>query len=114
MPGANKLDEVDQSGTPGIVRVDRPVRPSAWARKDQLQMVQRGGHLCALYPHTERRADLTPIYELTAGDVAALNASRAAAAWAQRDLSRCRCDHNEWCEHCFPPEFRPGGVWDGA
>lgn len=27
MTGANKVDEANQSGTPGIVRVDRPVRP---------------------------------------------------------------------------------------
>jgi len=25
-----------------------------------------------------------------------------------RDLN-CGCDHNEYCEKCFPPEFRPGG-----
>ena len=112
MTGANTLDEARHGDPPGIVRVDRPVRPSAWARKDQLQIVQGGGgHLCALYPNTERRADLTPLYELTAGDVAAVNASRATTAWAQRDLSRCRCDHNESCQHCFPPDFRTGGVW---
>ena len=27
MTGANKLDEANQSDPPGIVRVDRPVRP---------------------------------------------------------------------------------------
>jgi hypothetical protein len=32
MTGANKLDEANESGTPGIVRVDRLVRPPrAWA-----------------------------------------------------------------------------------
>ena len=31
MTGATMIDEANKSGTPGIVRVDRPVRPRAWA-----------------------------------------------------------------------------------
>jgi hypothetical protein len=34
MTGANKLDEANQSGPPGIVRVDRLVRPVAEACRD--------------------------------------------------------------------------------
>ena len=32
-------------------------------------------------------------------------------AWKERDLS-CDCDHNEYCQKCFPLEFRAGGKWD--
>ena len=33
------------------------------------------------------------------------------AAWAARSLNKCKCDHNEYCDHCFPPDFRNGGKW---
>jgi hypothetical protein len=26
--------------------------------------------------------------------------------WASRDLSKCECDHNEYCQHCWPVELR--------
>ena len=32
-------------------------------------------------------------------------------AWKERDLS-CDCDHNEYCQKCFPLEFRAGGKWN--
>lgn len=32
-------------------------------------------------------------------------------AWKERDLI-CDCDHNEYCQKCFPLEFRAGGKWD--
>lgn len=35
------------------------------------------------------------------------------AAWGKRDLARCKCDHNEYCEHCWPDDFREGGKWHG-
>lgn len=54
----------------------------------------------------------TALYALTPEDVAAVNAARKDAAWkALRRLDLCRCDHNESCRHCFPMEFRWGGVW---
>ena len=34
-----------------------------------------------------------------------------ALAWKQRDLN-CGCDHNEYCDKCFPLDFRAGGKWD--
>lgn len=33
------------------------------------------------------------------------------AAWGARDLTQCKCDHNEYCEHCWPDDFREGGKW---
>ena len=33
-----------------------------------------------------------------------------ALAWKQRDLN-CGCDHNEYCDKCFPLDFRAGGKW---
>jgi len=35
------------------------------------------------------------------------------AAWGARDLTQCKCDHNEYCEHCWPSDFRQGGKWHG-
>lgn len=33
------------------------------------------------------------------------------AAWGARDLTKCKCDHNEYCEHCWPDDFKEGGKW---
>jgi hypothetical protein len=33
------------------------------------------------------------------------------AAWGARDLTHCKCDHNEYCEHCWPDDFKEGGKW---
>lgn len=33
-------------------------------------------------------------------------------AWKARDLTCGCCDHNEYCERCYPTDFRPGGKWD--
>ena len=58
--------------------------------------------------------EVQPLYALTPDDVAAVNAARKEAAWkASRRLGLCRCDHIEYCQHCFPVEFRAGGVWGG-
>ena len=35
-------------------------------------------------------------------------------AWRARDLTYCKCDHNEYCEFCWPADFRPGGKWHGG
>ena len=112
MTGMKKLDETEQSAPPGIVRVDRPVRPRAWVGRGVLT----GEEFAALdgEPRSDACGPWEPLYALTAGDLSALRKLYAADAWAKRDLRRCRCDHNELCEHCFPPEFQPGGVWDGA
>ena len=33
--------------------------------------------------------------------------------WNARRIDRCKCDHNEYCDHCWPADFRPGGKWHG-
>ncbi|MDV5861337.1 hypothetical protein QM298_10500 [Pseudomonas mendocina] len=35
-------------------------------------------------------------------------------AWGARDLTQCKCDHNEYCEYCWPDDFREGGKWHGG
>ena len=53
------------------------------------------------------------LYALTEEEVAAVNKLRARKEWMKRETHRCRCDHNEYCEHCWPVNFRPGGPWYG-
>lgn len=54
------------------------------------------------------------LYALTPEDVEVVNAARKARAEkVLRRLDLCKCDHNEYCRHCWPMEFRPGGVWGG-
>ena len=53
------------------------------------------------------------LYALTPEEVAAVNKLRARKEWMKRDTARCRCDHNEYCDHCWPASFRPGGMWHG-
>jgi hypothetical protein len=31
---------------------------------------------------------------------------RRIEVWESRDLTKCGCDHNEYCEHCWPLELR--------
>jgi len=31
--------------------------------------------------------------------------------WDARLIERCKCDHNEYCEHCWPDDFKEGGKW---
>jgi hypothetical protein len=50
---------------------------------------------------------------LTPEEVSAVNRLRARKEWMARDMARCKCDHNEYCQHCYPESFRPGGVWHG-
>ncbi len=33
---------------------------------------------------------------------------RRVGVWESRDLTKCGCDHNEYCEHCWPLELRKG------
>ena len=58
--------------------------------------------------------DVQPLYALTPEDVTTVNKARKETAWkAARRLDLCQCDHNEYCRHCYPLEFRAGGVWGG-
>ena len=29
-----------------------------------------------------------------------------AEIWESRDLTKCECDNNEYCQHCWPVELR--------
>lgn len=58
--------------------------------------------------------DVEPLYTLNHDEAAAVNKLRAQKEQArQRDLKACRCDHCEYCRHCWPEDFRPGGLWAG-
>ena len=57
---------------------------------------------------------VTTLYALADDELAAVNNLRAQKARAlQVNMKRCQCDHNEYCQHCWPESFRPGGVWHG-
>lgn len=53
------------------------------------------------------------LFALTPEEVATVNKHRALKVWRTRQTHLCRCDHNEYCQHCWPESFRPGGVWHG-
>ena len=54
------------------------------------------------------------LYALTPEDVAAVNEGRKKRALkALRRFDLCRCGNNEYCQHCYPVEFRSRGVWGG-
>ena len=103
------------SGTAG--RAEREVRPlvaDAWTLAETLTAAQTTtrGYLWFSDP---QNSAWTPLYALTPEDVAAVNAARKARAEKMlRRLDLCECDHNQYCRHCHPVEFRPGGVWHGG
>jgi hypothetical protein len=53
------------------------------------------------------------LYALTGEEVAAVNKLRARKVWQSRQTHLCKCDHNEYCHHCWPESFRPGGMFYG-
>jgi hypothetical protein len=81
---------------------DAPVRPVAYATPDELRSLAGCDG-----------QGLTALYALTAEEVAEVNKLRARGSWKMRPMHECRCDHNEYCGHCWPESFRPGGVWYG-
>lgn len=101
----------------------RKVRPIAWA--DDAAAQGRVGNCAsaAAKEYWERgnwvdkasAAKLKhPLYALTDDEVRILNKAKSDAAWRARRLDLCKCDHIEYCRHCYPPEFREGGEWHGA
>lgn len=107
MPAEKTMDNETKTDA-GSSPVERPVRPCAWwVPAFGEPLVSRGEAKPMLWPEAK------PLYELTAEEVAAVNKLRARKEWMKRDTARCKCDHNEYCEHCWPESFRPGGVWHG-
>ena len=74
-----------QENPPAKVASNDLLGPKVWARKDQLQHAStRGGLMCAMYPDTNGRADLEPLYDQTAIDAAADEARQTeAASWGE-------------------------------
>ena len=89
-----------------------PLAASAWRGPNW----SHGADEYAYYDADEKpgASAVEELYALTPEDVAAVNEARKNLALkALRRFDLCRCDHNEYCEHCYPVEFRPGGVWGG-
>lgn len=111
--------------TPAEVPVDRPVRPLGEAlfllntgdlygnERDEWEVQANSqaavDELCAAQP----LGAVLHLYALTPEEVAAVNKLRARREWMTRQTQLCSCDHNEYCEHCWPVSFRPGGPWHG-
>lgn len=106
-------------------QVDRPVRPGAEAvqpiaylyhdaacAEDANPLLHSTLVVMAAYRRAHCRNE-TALYALAPEEVAAVNKHRARKVWQTRQTHLCRCDHNEYCQHCWPDSFRPGGVWHG-
>ena len=44
--------------------------------------------------------------EIIAAETILRTKIKRAEIWEIRDLSKCECDHNEYCQHCWPLELR--------
>ena len=97
--------------TAGVGPVDQPVRP--WGRHAGDGTPAHPAERVDQWPAHNRDRMRHAVYSLTPEEVAAVNKLRARREWMARDTARCKCDHNEYCEHCWPMSFRPGGVWHG-
>lgn len=98
-----------------------PLQPAAWMEPGKYWTLEHEDWMAHHRKSNDQNTKATlaakteRLYALRPEDVAAVNKARKEAAWkAARRLDLCKCDHNEYCPHCYPPEFRPGGVWDGA
>jgi len=100
--------------TPAKVRLTDglgPIQPAATLGSDG-----HPRHLRHVWGAAEMRlyGPPRPLYALTDDEVRILNKAKSDAAWRARRLDLCKCDRIEYCRHCYPPEFREGGVWHGA
>jgi len=95
------------------------VRPSFEKLREALSAQPAGPtlvvrHIGKLPPRTFPDDDLQPAPSVPAVPEFCCEHAWSAAkqlALKERDLS-CDCDHNEYCQKCFPLEFRAGGKWD--
>lgn len=96
-----------------------PLQPAAWMEPGKYWTLEHelwmAHHRKSTDPNVQATlaAKTEPLYALTAEEVAAVNKLRARREWMKRDTARCKCDHNEYCQHCWPVSFRPGGPWHG-
>lgn len=82
MTGANKLDEANQSDPPGIVRVDRQVRPVGWARRQDLLLYSPAWMSYANRPEPENGHEPVALYTRDQFDAAVI---------AERDRCAMEC-----------------------
>lgn len=98
-----------------------PLSPAAWMEPGKYWTLEHEQWMAHHRKNSDPNVQATlaakteRLYALTTEDVAAVNAARKERAFkALRRLDLCKCDHCEYCLHCWPKEFRPGGVWGGA
>lgn len=96
-----------------------PLVPAAWVEPGKHWTLESeewmAHHRKDTHPNVQATlaAKTECLYRLTSEEVAAVNKHRARKVWQTRQTHLCRCDHNEYCQHCWPESFRPGGVWHG-
>lgn len=94
-----------------------PLQPAAWMEPGKYWTLEHelwmAHHRKSTDPNVQATlaAKTKPLYALTDDEVRILNKARSDAAWRARRLDLCKCDRIEYCRHCWPPEFREGGVW---
>ena len=102
----------EEKTIPPVESTIMPLVASAWRGQNW----SHGADDYAYYDADDKpgASEVEALYSLTPEDVAAVNEGRKNRALkALRRFDLCRCDQNEYCEHCFPVEFRHGGVWGG-
>ena len=109
------IESLNAVGSPAERRV-RPLAPVGWRYVPTEvwgdQVLTQDAKTADLARQYGREVE--PLYTLNHDEVAAVNKLRATKEQArQRDLKACRCDHCEYCRHCWPEDFRPGGLWAG-
>lgn len=82
------------------------------------EVIRLRAELAGTSTQAQQVSDMNPMLHntllvLTPEEVSAVNRLRARKEWMARDMARCKCDHNGYCQHCYPESFRPGGVWHG-
>jgi len=105
----------------GVASTDQlgPLQPAAWMEPGKHWTLEHeqwmAHHRKDSHPNVQATlaAKTERLYSLTDEEVAVVNKFRARREWMRRDTARCKCDHNEYCQHCWPASFRPGGMWHG-
>lgn len=115
-----QMSDPERGGGAAVgIPVDRTVRPLAPVGWRYVPSEVWGDQVLTQDPKVADLArqygrDVEPLYTLNHDEAAAVNKLRAQKEQArQRDLKACRCDHCEYCRHCWPEDFRPGGLWAG-